>query len=109
LTAFFLTGIAHLVLAYGLRRLRSWARWPTVVLSFIGLLGFPLGTLISALILANLLGKKAAMVFSPEYKDIIAATPHVKYKTSIIVKVFLVLLLLALIGIIAAVSLSQLN
>jgi hypothetical protein len=33
----------------------------------------------------------------------------VKYKTSIIVKVFLVLLLLILIGIIAAVSLERLN
>jgi hypothetical protein len=102
-------GLAYGVLAYGLRRFRSWSRWPTVALSVFGLIGFPIGTLISILILVNLLGKKATMVFSPEYKDIIAATPHVKYKTSIIVKVFLVLLLLILIGIIAAVSLERLN
>ena len=38
---------------------------------------------------------------------IIAATPHVKRKTSIVVKVLLVLLLITLIGIIAAVNLRQ--
>lgn len=99
-------GLVYGLLAYGLRRLRSWARWPTVVFTCIGLLGFPLGTLISILILVNLLGKKPDMVFSPAYKDIIAATPHVKHKTSIAVKVLLVILLLVLIGIIAAISLG---
>jgi xanthosine utilization system XapX-like protein len=102
-------GIAEGVLAYGLRRLRSWARWPTVALAFIGLLGFPLGTLISIVILVNLLGRKATMVFSPEYKAIIAATPHVKHRTSLFVKIVLVLLLLVLISIIAALSFGRLN
>jgi hypothetical protein len=100
-------GIAEGVLAYGLRRLRSWARWPTVALAFIGLLGFPLGTLISIVILVNLFGKKATMVFSPEYKDIIAATPHVKHRTSIIVKVLLVLLLLALLLILSSLFIGR--
>lgn len=100
-------GIAYGVLGYGLRRLLSWARWPTVALSFIGLIGFPVGTLISILILVNLLGKKATLVFSPEYKDIIAATPHVKNKTSIIVKVLLVLLLLALLLILSSLFIGR--
>ncbi len=94
------------ILAYGLRRLRSWARWPAVALSIIGLLGFPLGTIISIVILANLIGAKASMVFSPQYKDIIAATPHVKYKSSMAVIILLVILVLILIGVIASVMMG---
>jgi thymidine kinase len=52
-------------------------------------------------------GKKATMVFSPEYKDIIAATPHVKHRTSIIVKVLLVLLLLALLLILSSLFIGR--
>ena len=37
------------------------------------------------------------MVFSDEYRSIIDQTPHIKYKTSIIVWIFL-FILLALIG-----------
>jgi hypothetical protein len=92
-------GIAQGVVAYGLRRLRSWARWPAVVLSCIGLLGFPIGTIINGYILSNLLGAKPSMVFSERYQEIIAATPHVKYKTSrgliILLVVLLVILLIA--------------
>jgi hypothetical protein len=33
------------------------------------------------------------MVFSDEYHEIIAQTPHIKYRTSIIVKIFLFFLL----------------
>lgn len=95
-------GLLQGFLAYGLRRLRSWSRWPTVVLSFIGLLAFPMGTLISALILSNTLGAKARMVFSEDYQRIIAATPQVKYKTSKVVVVLLVILVIILIGVIAA-------
>lgn len=94
------------ILAYGLRRLRSWARWPSVALSIIGLLGFPLGTIISIMILLNLIGAKASMVFSPQYKDIIAATPHVKYKSSVVPIILLVILLLILIGVIVSVMMG---
>ena len=34
------------------------------------------------------------MVFSDEYKNIIAATPHIKYRTSIIVWIGLIIVLL---------------
>lgn len=95
-------GLLQGVLAYGLRRLRSWSRWPTVVLSFIGLLAFPMGTLISALILSNTLGAKARMVFSADYQRIIAATPQVKYKSKILEVLLWVILIMVLIGGLAA-------
>ena len=86
-------GVAWLAAAWGLRALKSWARIVACVLSGIGLLGFPIGTLINGYILYLLLSKKGRMVFSPEYQEVIAATPHVKYKTSIIVWIFLALIL----------------
>ncbi len=84
------------VTAVGLRRLRGWARIPCGVLAAIGLIGFPIGTLINGYILYLLFSAKGSMVFSEEYQTIIAQTPHIKYKTSIIVWLFLGLLLLLL-------------
>ena len=89
--------------AVGLRRLRAWARIPSGILSAIGLIGFPIGTLINGYILYLLFSPKGAMVFSDEYHEVMAQTPHIKYKTSIVVWIFLVLLLTIIaFGVIAA-------
>jgi hypothetical protein len=85
-------GVGQLFAGWGVRALRPWGRIVGCVLSAIGLIGFPIGTLINAYILYLLLSKKGRMVFSPEYQDIIAATPHIKYRISIIVWIFLALL-----------------
>ena len=80
------------------------ARVPTGILSGIGLLGFPLGTIINGYILYLVFSQKGTTVFSDEYHAVIAQTPHIKYRTSIVVWILvgLVLLLIA-IGIVAAV------
>ena len=82
--------------ARGLRRLDQRVRTPAIVLSAIGLLGIPIGTLISIYFLWLLLSKKGQYIFSDEYAGIIALTPHIKYKTSIIVWVFVGILLFVL-------------
>jgi hypothetical protein len=64
-----------------------------IIISVIGLLGFPCGTLISVFALYLLLSSKGEMIYSPQYKEIIQATPHIRYKTSIIVWIFLFILL----------------
>ncbi len=88
----------------GVRALKGWARIAAGILSGIGLLGFPLGTLINAYILYLLFSKKGTMVFSDEYKQVIQETPHIKYRTSIVVWICLgVLLLLIFLGVFAAV------
>lgn len=86
----FVTGLA-------LRKLEPWSRGVATVLSAIGLLGIPIGTLISIYFLYLLQSRKGAMVFSPEYREVIEATPHIRYKTSPIVWI-LVLLMLSLVG-----------
>jgi hypothetical protein len=76
---------------------------PAIIVSAIGLLAFPCGTLISAFALYLLLSPKGEMIYSPQYKEIVQATPHIRYKTSIIVWILLFLLLgLIAFGIIAA-------
>jgi hypothetical protein len=94
------------ILARGLRRLTPWCRIAGIVVSCLGLLGFPIGTLISAYFLYLLGSQKGVYVFSPEYARVIAATPHIKYKTSIIVWIFLGILMfvigLAVIGVIVS-------
>jgi hypothetical protein len=85
--------IAQFVVAFGIRKLAPWSRISCVLLSAIGLLGFPIGTLISGYIIYLMLCAKGKMVFSPEYKQVIEQTPHMKYKTSIVVWIFLGLLI----------------
>ncbi|NQU22281.1 MAG: hypothetical protein HQ567_13445 [Candidatus Nealsonbacteria bacterium] len=85
------------LLGRGLRRLDRSVRGLAGVLSGIGLLGFPFGTIINAYILYLLFSPKGRFVFSPEYREIIRLTPHIKYRTSIIVMVFAVLLLALLV------------
>ena len=85
---------------YALRGLKPWARWTAVVFSAIGLIGFPIGTLISAYFLYLLLTEKATTIFSPEYQAIIQQTPHVKAKTSVLAWIILGILALGFVGLI---------
>ena len=118
-------------MGYGLTRLQPWARWTAVALAGI-LLIFIFGIMLLALvattlqgagsalavgalvwsvpglilgfILYLLLSPKSGVVFSHEYKDVIARTPHIKYKMSCIVKGFLwFLLAFILLGVGAAI------
>jgi hypothetical protein len=111
----------NFALGYGLRALQNWARWTVVVLmapgllfAFVmavisalrnplaGVLLLILGGVIPAYIIYLLVSPKAGVIFSREYKEIIAQTAHVKYRTSLLLKIFLVLVVgLIAIGIIA--------
>jgi hypothetical protein len=101
------------VLGIGLIRLRTWARWIVAVLTGLNLvaslfyvavlaLARPhpvffviagITLLIPAYILYLLVSPKGTVVFSPEYRRIIEQTPHIKYKTSCLVKGLLILIL----------------
>ena len=51
-------------------------------------------------ILYLIFGKKGQMIFSPGYQEIVAETPDIKYKTSKVVWIVLLLLILLVAGII---------
>jgi len=95
-------GIGQGFIAVGLRGLKSWARIPASLFAGLGLLAFPLGTLINGYILYLLLSAKGRMVFSPEYREVIRQTPEIKYKTSKILLFFVFLLVgLLVLGVVA--------
>ena len=106
-------------LGRGLNGLKPWARWVTVVMTALSLFSSIAGvgillafgarpipvsilaligqSLIPSYILYLLISRKGSYVFSHEYAAIIRATPHIKYKTSCILKVALGLLVVFLI------------
>lgn len=91
-------GALSIFVGRGIRQLAGWARTAVTVLSVIGLLGFPIGTLINGYILYLLHCAKGKRIFEPDYADIVAATPFVKYRTSAVVWVVLGLLLLVILA-----------
>lgn len=113
----FLTAI-NFALGVGLRGLRPWARWTDAVLIILSLLfnlgsvafqtarGTDLGSLVLGLlasalipgyILYLLLSPRGGVVFSAEYQSVIARTPHVKMRTSWLVKGCLIVLVVFLV------------
>ncbi len=83
---------------YALRRLDPRARLPVGLLSGLGLLNVPVGTLINGYILYLVFGEKGKMVFSEDYRDVMDQTPDVRYETPMIVKVIAGLLLALVVG-----------
>ena len=116
--------LIYSALGFGLNRLQPWARWTTIVLIGLATLyqlglvimavafnpavaGMMLGVALLCLIIPTymlylLISAKGSMVFSSEYRDVIQATPHVKYKTSLFLKILLVLLLIIVVTVIVA-------
>ena len=88
-----LLGVIYLWIGHGLRRLSSKVRHIAGVFAVIGLLGFPIGTILNGYLLYLLYAKKGKMVFSEKYQQVRAATPEIKSRTSIIVWFFLILIL----------------
>lgn len=97
-------GILQFWVGRGLRAINPKVRTAAIVLSVLGLLAIPVGTIISAYFLYLLASKKGEFVFSAEYARVRAATPDIKYRTSWIVWGFLIALILLIVtGIVFAV------
>lgn len=93
-------------LGRGLRALRRSARNVATVFCALGLIGFPLGTLINGYGLYLLRSKQGAMVFSPEYAAIREATPDMQYKTPTRTWILLGVVLVLAVGVTVAAVLS---
>ncbi len=96
--AYLILGVLGILLGRGVRHLRPWARITSIVLAVIGLLGFPVGTLINGYILYLLLSQKGQRIFAADYPEIVAATPHIKYRTSMLVWVLLTVVALLIVS-----------
>jgi hypothetical protein len=93
-------GVLFAFLARGLRKLAPGFRLAVTLVSVIGLVVFPLGTLVGAYILYLLHNAKGRRVMTPEYVELIARTPHIKYRTSPVVLVAFVILIALLLAVI---------
>jgi hypothetical protein len=75
--------------------LKPWVRIPAIILAALGLLGFPVGTIINGYVLYLLLCARGRYILTPEYEEIRKATPHVHYRTSVVVWIVVGFLVLA--------------
>jgi hypothetical protein len=85
-------GALQVATGRGLRKLNSMGKNGGTFLGAIGLIGFPIGTIISSYLLYLIWSAKGKYIFSSEYQQVLKATPHVVYKTSKIVWVLAILL-----------------
>lgn len=105
-------GLVQFWVALGLRKLNPKARIPGLIFGVLGLVSFfivspgaegtagnTVGIIITLYILYILGCDKGRRVFSEEYARVIAATPHIKYRSPLLVRVLL-WLLLAIIGLV---------
>lgn len=77
-----MVGLVSLVLAFGFHALRPWVATPGTILSAECLLIFPIGTLINAYVLYLIWCGQGRRVLSPDYRDVIAMAPTVRYRRS---------------------------
>ena len=77
-------GCFGIVCGIALRRLTVFGRISGTVLSVLGLLAIPIGTIACTYFLYVLWSKQASTVLSLDYKKIIADTPHVRYGASLV-------------------------
>jgi hypothetical protein len=110
ISAFYvLLGALCLALGYGFRRLMPWVRGPGAILSALGLLAIPIGTLINGWILYLMFSKKGQVVLAPTYREIVAATPHVEFQRSVGDWIALGVVLVLLLGIVALIVMTQMG
>ena len=110
MTAFYIVMCAILfAMAYGFRKLSSWVKIPGTLFATVGLLGFPIGTLINGYILYLIWCRQGRTILESGYQDIIRATPHVEYKRTIGDKVAFGILIAFLLGIVVLFVISTNN
>ncbi len=91
-----LLSLIYLWLGRGFRTLNSKIKIPATIVAILGLISIPIGTLIGGYILYLIYSSKGRMVLSEEYSKVMAATPHIKTRTSVIVWIVLGMVLLAI-------------
>ena len=105
-------GALSFFVARGIRQFQPWARVTSIIFASLGVLsafgaaatrtGAPVGIVINAYILYLLLSRKGRRIFESDYPQIVAATPDVKSKTSIVVWIAVIVLVLVVVGVIVA-------
>jgi hypothetical protein len=107
-----LFAIAQIACGIGMWKLRRYGRVLQIISACVGLLGFPVGTIVSIVILVYLNKPGVKLLFSetpvasmtPEEQALVAATSSASSATTVILAGVAVLLLLLFVGIVAAIA-----
>lgn len=97
-------GIAQIVLGFQVRSFHPSARIWAIVFCSLWLLFVPIGTIFGSACLWYLARPAAKYVFTREYLDVIQRTPDVQFRTSALSWGILIIVLLAILGLMIAVS-----
>ncbi|MEK7954005.1 hypothetical protein [Luteolibacter soli] len=90
--------IGQFVAGWGLRKLRPWAKIPGALVAAISMIKFPVGTVIGAYVLYLIFCPKGRTVLSPAYAEIVAQTPHLRYRTPRWIWILLAVVVLLFLG-----------
>jgi hypothetical protein len=93
-------GTLQLISGIGLRQLRGWARIPAAIVAAVLMAFIPVGTVIGIYILYLLFSPKGSKVLSAEYRDIVALTPDIRYRTPRWFWILIATVMLALVGLV---------
>lgn len=74
-------GTLQLISGTGLRQLWGWSRIPAAMVAAVSMFAIPIGTVVGIYILYLLFSPKGSKVLSAEYREIVALTPDVRYRT----------------------------
>jgi hypothetical protein len=96
----------HLWVGRGLRRLNPNVAIPATILSALGLFGFPVGTFVNGYILYLLHSQKGKFILGEGYQEIVAATPHIRYRTPVWLIVVAALIIVGVIAVAIALTLA---
>jgi hypothetical protein len=93
-----------IALAIGFRRLQPWVKWPGTVVSAIGVLGVPVGTIVFGVVLYLIWCRAGRVVLDPAYRDVIQATPQLQPGPTRTDKVLMAIVLVLFLAFVAALA-----
>ena len=94
-------GVLQLIAGIGLRQLQGWSRIPAAIVAAVSMVSVPIGTVVGIYILYLIFSPKGSRVLSAEYRQIVALTPDMRYRTPRWFWIFILVVMLILVGFVA--------
>ena len=104
---YIVVGLLQITVARGIRKFTPNGKIGGIIFGMIGLIGFPIGTLLSGYMLYVLLSAKGKVIFSPQYQEVLKATPHIVYKNRIVLLLLIIVVLIVIVVLIALLKTYQ--
>lgn len=101
-TVYIGVGLLQIAVGRGLRKLTPNGKKGGIIFGMIGLIGFPVGTLLGGYLLYLLLSAKGKVIFSPQYQEVLKATPHIVYKNRIVLLLLIIVVLIVIVAFFAS-------